>query len=187
MSEKSLITLHFIEDDFIHSFLETSTKKKSKYYKKHVPKQRMPIADVIMLNIARIFDRTRDHKTFHKNTKKHNISYFPNLTNYENFLKATNKSIWFVMAFVHYNLYLNKLHCSKNVFYVNSMSITVCKNRYISSHKVLKGFANREEINKSMFFFGFKLQGIYTTDGTLLKLSFRPRKEHDSWSFAAVT
>lgn len=112
----------------------------------------MPIADVIMLNIARIFDRTRDHKNFHKNTKKHNISYFPNLTNYENFLKATNKSIWFVMAFVHYNLYLNKLHCSKNVFYANSMSITVCKNRYISSHKVSKGFANREEINKSMFF-----------------------------------
>lgn len=27
MSEKSLITLHFIEDDFIHSFLETSTKR----------------------------------------------------------------------------------------------------------------------------------------------------------------
>ena len=47
------------------------------------------------------------------------------------------------MAFVHYNLYLNKLHCSKNVFYANSMSITVCKNRYISSHKVSKGFANR--------------------------------------------
>lgn len=57
------------------------------------------------------------------------------LTNYENFLKATNKSIGFIMAFVQYQLYLNRLHYAENEF-VDSTSVTVCKNRYISSHSI---------------------------------------------------
>lgn len=57
------------------------------------------------------------------------------LTNYENFLKVTNKSIGFIMAFVQYQLYLNRLHYAENEF-VDSTLVTVCKNRYISSHSI---------------------------------------------------
>lgn len=49
------------------------------------------------------------------------------LTNYENFLKATNKSIEFIMAFVQYQLYLNRFHYAENEF-IDSTSVTVCKN-----------------------------------------------------------
>ena len=48
---------------------------------------------------------------FHKNANEHYISYFPMLTNYENFLKAANKAAGAIGAFVQYQLYLNSLHC----------------------------------------------------------------------------
>ena len=188
MTENSLITLYCIVDDFIHRFLEISTGKKNLalYYGKRGPKRRMPIADVVTLNLIRILDRTGDLKTFHKNAQTHYISYFPNLTNYENFLKATNKAIGFILAFVQYQLYLNRLHCTENEFYVYSTPVTVCENRYISSHKVTKGFASRGKSTKG-WFYGFKLQGICTADGTLVKLCFRPGKEHDSHAFVDIT
>ena len=188
MTENSLITLYCIVDDFIHRFLEISTGKKNLalYYGKRGPKRRMPIADVVTLNLIRILDRTGDLKTFHKNAQTHYISYFPNLTNYENFLKATNKAIGFILAFVQYQLYLNRLHCTENEFYVDSTPVTVCENRYISSHKVTKGFASRGKSTKG-WFYGFKLQGICTADGTLVKLCFRPGKEHDSQVFVDIT
>lgn len=49
----------------------------------------MAVADVVILNIARILDRTGN-------------------------LKDTNKSIGFIMAFVHYQLSLNRLRCAEN-------------------------------------------------------------------------
>jgi len=68
MTENSLILLYCIVDDFIQMFIETSTGKKNEalYYGKRGPKRRMPIADVVTLNLVRIFDRTADLKTFLK-------------------------------------------------------------------------------------------------------------------------
>ena len=79
MTENSLITLYCIVDDFIHRFLGTSAGKKNlaMYYGKRGPKRRMPVADVVTLNLIRVFDRTGDLKTFHKNAKNHYKSYFP--------------------------------------------------------------------------------------------------------------
>ena len=68
MTENSLVLLYCIVDDFIQRFIETSTGKKNValYYGKRGPKRRMPIADVVTLNLVRIFDRTADLKTFFK-------------------------------------------------------------------------------------------------------------------------
>ena len=51
---------------FIQRFIETSTGKKNEalYYGKRGSKRRMPIADVITLNLVRMFDRIADVKTF---------------------------------------------------------------------------------------------------------------------------
>jgi len=121
----------------------------------------MPIADAVILNLIRFFDRTGDLKTFHKNAENHYKVYFPSLTNYENFMKASNKSAGFIIAFVQYQLYLNRILCTDSVFSVDSTPVSVCENRYILSHKVSKGVARREKSTKSSFF-GFKLQGICT-------------------------
>ena len=95
------------------------------------------------------------------------------LTNYEIFLKAANKAAGFIGAFVQYQLYLNRLHCRKNVFYVDSMPVSVCKTVTSPSHKVMKGLIDRGKSSKG-WFFGFKLQEICTTYCSLIKRSFRP-------------
>lgn len=79
MTENSLISLYCIVDDFIQMFIETSTGKKNEalYYGKQGTKRRMPIADVVTLNLVRIFDRIADVKTFHKNAQEHYRHYFP--------------------------------------------------------------------------------------------------------------
>lgn len=130
----------------------------------------MPIADVVTLNLARIFDRTGDLKTFHKNAREHCISYFPPLTNYENFLKVTNKAVRFITAFVQYQLYLNSLNCTEDVFYVDSTPVSVCENRYISSHKVMKGLASRGKIHERLFFRLQTARKSVLPDGTLVRL-----------------
>lgn len=123
---------------------------------------------------------------FHKNANEHHISYFPMLTNYENFLKAANKAAGVISAFVQYQLYLNRLHCTGNVFYVDSTPISVFENCCICSPKVMKGLADRGKSPKG-WFFGFNLQGICAADSTLIKLCFRPGKEHDRRSFVDIT
>ena len=69
---------------------------------------RFSFPEVMTLNIVRIFDRTGDLKTFHKIASLHYRSYFPNLTNYENFMKAFNKAVGFIAAFIQVQLYLNQ-------------------------------------------------------------------------------
>lgn len=142
----------------------------------------MSVPEVMTLNLARIFDRTSDLKTFHKNASVNYISFFPDMTNYENFLKATNKATGFILAFIQFQLYLNQKKCIENTFYLDSTPISVCENRYISSHKVMKSVASRGKSTKG-WFYGFKLQGVCTKDGTVVKLCFRPGKEHDSQAF----
>ena len=88
------------------------------------------------------------------------------LTNYEIFLKAANKAAGFIGAFVQYQLYLDRLHCTGNVFYADSTPVSVCENRCICSPKVMKGLADRGKSPKG-WFFGFNLPGICTADGTL--------------------
>lgn len=188
MTENSLITLYCIVDDFIHRFLETSAGKKNLalYYGKRGPKRRMPVADVVSLNLVLGFDRTADLKTFHKNAENHYKPYFPALTNYENFIKASNRSAGFIAAFVQYQLFLNRMCCPDSVFYVDSTPVSVCENRYISSHKVAKGVASRGKSTKG-WFYGFKLHSVCTDDGALVRLCFRPSREHDSRAFEDIT
>ncbi|MCQ2240077.1 transposase [Treponema sp.] len=61
-----------------------------------------------------------------------------------------------------------------------STPVTVCENRYISSHKVAKAIASRGKSTKG-WFYGFKLQGVYTKDGTLVKTCFRPGSKQEQW------
>jgi len=165
-------------------FIKTEAGKKNLafYYGQRGPTRRMSVPEVMTLNLARIFDRTSDLKTFHKNASVNYISFFPDMTNYENFLKATNKATGFILAFIQFQLYLNQKKCIENTFYLDSTPISVCENRYISSHKVMKSVASRGKSTKG-WFYGFKLQGVCTKDGTVVKLCFRPGKEHDSQAF----
>ena len=188
MTENDLTALYCIVDNFYQKFIETKAGKwnLSHYYGRRGSKRRMSVPDVMTLNLLRIFVRTNDLKTFHKLAVVNYRQYFPDLTNYENFMKASNKSIGFIIAFLHYILYCNRKNCKENIFYLDSTPVTVCENRYISSPKVAQGVASRGKSTKG-WFYGFKLQGVCTRNGMLLKICFRPGKEHDSTSFSDST
>ena len=180
MTENDLVELYCIIDDFYQRFITTEPGKKNlaEYYGKRGPRRSMTVPEVMTLNIVRILDRTGDLKSFHKIASLHYRSYFPNLTNYENFMKASNKAVGFIAAFIQVQLYLNQENCNENTFFLDSTPVTVCENRYISSHKVAKAIASRGKSTKG-WFYGFKLQGVCTKDGTLVKICFRPGSEHD--------
>lgn len=184
MTETDLIELYCITDDFYNHFIETNSGKKclSEYYGTRGPKRQMRVPEIMTLNIIRILNRTADLKTFHKLACEHYKKYFPNLTNYENFMKASNKALGFIAAFIQVQLYINRENTDENTFYLDSTPISVCENRYITSHKVAKSVARRGKSTKG-WFYGFKLQGVCTKDGTLLKICFRPGNEHDSKAF----
>jgi len=188
MTENDLVELYCVIDDFYHCFIQTETGKKNlnNYYGSRGPKRIMTVPEVMTLNLIRILDRTGDLKTFHKTAFEHYRQYFPKLTNYENFMKASNKAIGFITAFLQFQLYVNRENCKEDTFYLDSTPVSVCENRYISSHKVTKGVASRGKSTKG-WFYGFKLQGVCTKDGSLMKICFRPGSEHDSKAFNEST
>ena len=72
------------------------------------------------------------------------------------------------------------------LFYLDSTPFSVCENRYICSHKVMKDIASRGKSTKG-WFFGFKLHGACTKGGTLIKICFTVGNEHDSKAFDSTT
>jgi hypothetical protein len=112
--------------------------------------------------------------------------YFPKLPNYENFLKASNKSLPVIVLFLLYLLFLNRQMEHKDVFFMDSTALSVCYNHYISSHKVTKDFAARGKTTKG-WFYGFKLHGVCDTMSNLLQAVLTPGNVSDNLMVESLT
>ncbi len=64
----------------------------SKFNGKRGPKRQLSLEQIVALNIYRFHFKTGDLKNYHKMIKELMSDKVPNLPNYENFMKATNKS-----------------------------------------------------------------------------------------------
>ena len=64
----------------------------SKFNGKRDPQRQLSLEQIVALNIYRIHFKTRDLKNYPKMIKELMSDKVPNLPNYENFMKATNKS-----------------------------------------------------------------------------------------------
>jgi hypothetical protein len=157
----------------------TSGKQMLKYwYNKRGPQKKLKLSEVITLNIIRFYYRVSDLKTFHKIAKYEMNHYFPNIPNYENFLKATNKSIGFILIFLKYLLSLNSKKDEKYHF-IDSTDLPVCKNYNIYRHKVTKDFSNRGKTSKG-WFYGIKVHGVCNIEGELENIFFTSGNVHDN-------
>ena len=94
----------------------------------------------------------------------------PDLPNYENFMKATNKSTVFILAFMNFLMEMNRKKESE-IHYMDSTPITVCMNHKIYSHKVTKGIAKRSKSTKG-WWYGFKMSGICNEQGDFENIIF---------------
>jgi len=102
--------------------------------------RRLSLSEEVTLNIVRYIMRTKDLKTFHRIAKVFLIKYFPGIPNYENFQKATNRSLPFILILFRY---LAERKSKGGVYFVDSTDLSVCKNHNIHTHKVFKGLAGR--------------------------------------------
>ena len=64
----------------------------SKFNGKRGSKRQLSLEQIVAQNIYRFHFKTRDLKNYHKMIKELMSDKVPNLPNYENFMKATNKS-----------------------------------------------------------------------------------------------
>lgn len=180
MNPLTITSIFVIVDDFLQYFFKTDMYKNSKFIweNKTGTKKKLSLSEVVSLNIIRYFFRVGDLKTFHSMAISCLKEYFPNMPNYENFLKATNKSIFYLNIFLEFLLYVNKEHNCQN-HYVDSTDLPVCRNHNIFKHRVTAEYASRGKTTKG-WFYGFKLHGVCNDLRELENILFTTGSTHDN-------
>lgn len=175
-----LTSLYTFIDDF---YKEISTfdcwgKLYSKWAGSRGPVKKLSLSEVVTLNILRFQLRISDLKSFHRLVRDRFKSEFPSVPNYENFLKATNKSAELTLLIIQYFLFINRAISENQNHFIDSTPLSVCYNYNINSHKVNKGLAERGKSTKG-WFYGFKLHGVCNEMGLLEEILFTPGNVHD--------
>ncbi|MDR1100246.1 MAG: IS982 family transposase [Treponema sp.] len=188
MNELSIITLYCFVDEFIKSItgLPVGTFILNHWQGKRGPQKRLTLAEVMTLNLLRFYLRVHDLKTFHRLAWHSYRDYFPGLPNYENFLKAANRSFPAIVVFMKYMLFLTRMREGAGTYFIDSTALSVCENPYISSHRVTRGYASRGKTSKG-WFFGFKAHGVCTKEGGLMDVLFTTGSVHDSQVVPEIT
>ena len=109
MDEIKLTALYCVVDDFINTLLSTKAGKKmlESWKAKRGPQRHLSLSEVLTLNMLRFYFHIFDLKTFVRLAECAYKTYFPRMPNYENFLKATNRSFPFTVLLLEYLLLLN--------------------------------------------------------------------------------
>jgi hypothetical protein len=188
MNETLLTTLYCIIDDYINTLLSTTDGQKmlGAWKAKRGPQKQLSLSEVLTLNILRFHFHIFDLKAFVRLAECAYKIYFPRLPNYENFLKATNKSFPFTVLLLQYLLLLNRRMNKDGLFFLDSTALSVCNNWNISTHRVTKGFSSRGKTSKG-WFYGFKLHGACDAWGNFLNLRFTTGSEHDNQQAESLT
>lgn len=151
---------------------------------KRGPKRRLSVSQVISLNLLRFTLHIKDLKAFHKIVKT--MDLIPDMPNYENFLKASNKAFPVMTLFMRLLLLQNQMQNESGLHFIDSTPVSTCLNRRIFSHKVSKGFASRGKSTKG-WFYGFKLHGVCSGNGMLESVVFTGGNINDSKMVEQVT
>lgn len=181
MNETMLTTLYCVIDDFINALMSTADGQKMiRLWKaKRGPQRQLSLSEVLTLNIMRFYSHIFDLKAFARLAENAYKAYFPGLPNYENFLKAANRSFPYTVLLLRYLLELNRRASGNGLYFLDSTALGVCANWNISAHKVTKGYSSRGKTSKG-WFYGFKLHGACDEDGNLVNLRFTTGSGHDS-------
>jgi hypothetical protein len=179
MNNTELTILYTFIDDFFQALFQSSLGNKLRHFweNKRGPKKKLTLSEVVTLNLLRFSMRVQDLKTFHRIAGTHYKRYFPALPNYENFLKATNRSGLFISLLVKYLLHTNSRGNKEH--FVDSTDVPVCKNHNIYKYRVAKEIAARGKTTKG-WFYGFKLHGVCNSEGDLENIFFTPGNVKDN-------
>lgn len=151
---------------------------------KRGPRRRLSLAKVLTLNIMRYLLHVKDLKAFHRLISS--LGIVPELPNYENFLKASNKALPVMTLFLQVLLEQNRRLNRTGIHFMDSTPVTTCLNRRIFSHKVTNSFASRGKSTKG-WFYGLKLHGVCTESGVLESVFFTSGNVSDCSAVEKVT
>jgi hypothetical protein len=173
-NEDYITSLFVFIDNFLKILQEVEIWKQLPKWESYKSgrKKGLSLSEVITLNILRVLGHFNNLKAFHRNAIFCLKGYFPGLPNYENFLKASNKSFEHTMMILFILLYFRRKNATVEKP-IDSTPLPVCKNRRISRHKVCKGIAQRGKTTIG-WFYGFKLHGICDLNGNLISIMFTP-------------
>jgi hypothetical protein len=169
MNEIMIIAVYCFVDEFIKTVTGYPIGRiiMDRWEGNRGPKKRLGLAEAMALNILRFYFRIQDPKAFHRLAVNSFGDCFPGMPNYENFVKASNRSFLAAAVFMKYLLFLNRIKNRKGVYCIDSTALSVCQNPCISTHKAAKGFASRGKTGKG-WFYGFKAHGVCAKEGIFL-------------------
>jgi hypothetical protein len=165
--------IFYLTDEFCKDFEKTISKHTLGNEPRRKPK--MSQSEVITIMILFHFGSFKNMKHFYEYfVKQHLKSEFPLTVSYNRFVELMQSVILPTTIFL-------KTCCLGNctgISFVDSTSVSVCKNKRIPRHKVFDGIAQRGKTTMG-YFYGFKLHFIINDKGEILSFVITPGNVDD--------
>ena len=162
-------------DDFTKE-LEVANDSQLIVYRSHKKrgiKPQMSLSEMMTIVVLYHASNFKNFKSFYFYLSNEKNQCFPSLLSYSRFIE------WMPYCLLPLTKFLQtKMGESTGINYIDSTSLTVCKNIRISRNKVFKGIATRGKSSMG-WFFGFKLHIVINEKGDLLNFAFTKGNAHD--------
>ena len=156
-------------DDFCQSFQTEWDKTLLAESERSICREsRLCLSEIITILVGFQLSGVQCFKWYYLHLLSLRRSEFPNLVSYSRFIELTPGALIPMIS------YLNQRKGEvTGVSYVDSTSISVCKNKRIQRNKVFSGIAKRGKSSMG-WFYGFKLHLIVNEKGDLLSFKLTP-------------
>jgi hypothetical protein len=165
--------IFYLTDEFCKDFEKTISKHTLGNEPRRKPK--MSQSEVVTIMILFHFGSFKNMKHFYEYfVKQHLKSEFPQTVSYNRFVELMQSVILPMTIFL-------KTCCLGNctgISFIDSTSVSVCKNKRIPRHKVFDGIAQRGKTTMG-YFYGFKLHFIINDKGEILSFVITPGNVDD--------
>ena len=134
----------------------------------------MSASEIMTIVVLFHLSHYRDFKNFYLGCVTHQLhTYFPRQLSYNRFIEIQSR------IFPALCMYLKtKTGEATNHYYVDSTTLSVCRNQRIARHKTFRGLAERGKSSRERFF-GFKLHIVINHKGELMAVCFTTGKRDD--------
>lgn len=133
----------------------------------------MSLSEIMTIVVLYHSSNFKNFKSFYSFIKQQRHAEFPSLLSYSRFIEWVPYCLFPLTKFLQ-----TKMGEVTGISYVDSTSLSVCKNIRIPRNKVFKGIATRGKSSMG-WFFGFKLHIIINEKGDLLNFAFTKGNVHD--------
>ena len=165
--------IFYLADEFCKDFEKTISNHTLGNEPRRKPK--MSQSEVITIMILFHFGSFKNMKHFYEYfVKQHLKSEFPQTVSYNRFVELMQSVILPMTLF----LKTCCLGSCTGISFIDSTSVSVCKNKRIPRHKVFDGIAQRGKTTMG-YFYGFKLHFIINDKGEILSFVITPGNVDD--------